>query len=156
MEHAVSSSTEIAHRLTGGLVVERDDIEEASRVLGLIADEKDDVRRLEAALKDLVREWYATHGGPQTIRHHGVKIVVGPREETLYDHDVLETGLLAAGMPEAAVREIVTIEISYKVNATKAKQAAKANPKYAAAVEAATLVAEKIPSVTFSRERAAG
>lgn len=156
MSETEAMSTEIVHRLTDGVIVERDDVETATFFLGRIEEEKTEIGRVEAALKDLVREWYATHGGPQTIRHQGVKVTLGSGEETLYDAQALEAALREAGMPETSIRDIIVETISYKVDATKAKQAAKANPVYAAAVDACSTKYSKTPSVSVKRERTEG
>ena len=65
--------------------------------------------------------------------------------------DVLEQRLRAAGMSEERIREIVTEEVTYKAKATEAKKAARMNPDYAKALEAATTTHESRPSVSIRR-----
>ena len=68
-----------------------------------------------------------------------------------WDHHKLEEDLRAAGMPEERIGEIIVEEISYKVKAIEANKAAKANPEYEKAVEAARTKVEKRPTISLPR-----
>lgn len=80
-----------------------------------------------------------------------MKVEIRSGTRTVIAGDVLEQGLRAAGMSEERIREIVTETVSYKAKAVEAKKAARMNPDYAAALEAATTVHEAQPSVSIRR-----
>lgn len=97
-----------------------------------------DVRGLEARFREvkriltdaLVAHWghvgsakTFTVGGGRTVEIRG-----GP--EYHYDATAIRDDLLAAGMPEERVSEIVVETVSYQVKAVEAKKAAKANKVY--------------------------
>jgi hypothetical protein len=101
-----------------------------------------DIQGLERALAEakrtlkdaLVRYWsdsglrktFSIGGGRQAVISGGPKRV--------YDATAIRDELLAAGMPEERVSQIVIEEISYTVKATEAKAAAAANEEYAAII----------------------
>jgi hypothetical protein len=101
-----------------------------------------DIQGLERALAEakrtlksaMVRYWsdsglrktFTIGGGRQAV------ISGGPRK--VYDATAIRDELLAAGMPEERVGQIVVEEISYTVKAVEAKAAAAANEEYAAII----------------------
>lgn len=86
--------------------------------------------------------------GSRTLRLPGIEVTVGASEETVYDAQAVEEGLRAAGMSEDRIGEVVVQTVTSKVKATEAKRAARANPDYAAVIEAATTVVPKRPTVS--------
>lgn len=80
-----------------------------------------------------------------------LKAEIRSGRRTVIAGDVLEQGLRDAGMPEARIAEIVTTVVTYKASAVEAKKAARMNPGYAAALEAASTVHEAAPSVSIRR-----
>lgn len=136
-----------------GEVVARDDLPAIGRLAAELDDIEREAKRVKAALGDAIVEHWRTYGGSKTRNLPGVTATIGAETETSYDAERLEEMLASAGMPETAIREIVVPVYSLKVDATKAKQAAKANPKYAAALAACTTSREKTPSVAWKRTR---
>lgn len=88
--------------------------------------------------------------GSKTLHLEGVKVTIKSGPETVYDAEQIEIGLRDAGMPEERIRQIVKETVSYKVDANQAKQAAGANPAYAAVIEANKQTREMTPSATIS------
>lgn len=120
----------------------------------------DDIREMERQFRYLKTELVervveaAKVEGTKTLHFPGGTATVKTGEEWQYDAEEIELGLRAAGMPEPRIRELVKEVVSYKVDAVKAKQAAAANPAYAAVVEANKELVVKAPSVSVSRSRA--
>jgi hypothetical protein len=88
-------------------------------------------RSLKAALvaywsRAGARKTFSIGGGRQAVISGGPKRV--------YDGPAIRDELLAAGMSEERVSQIVIEEISYTVKATEAKAAAAANEEYAAII----------------------
>lgn len=81
----------------------------------------------------------------------GTSVKVQHNYDLQWDHHALEESLRAAGMPEERISEIIVEEVSYKVKAIEANKAAKANPDYAEAVEAARTKVEKKPTISLPR-----
>lgn len=106
--------------------------------------ELQDARR---ALADGIVEASSTWGGRTMHLPDGRTIVISGGSEWVYDALAIEEELLAAGMPQERVDQIVTQTVSYRVDAAKAKQAAGANPAYAAIIERNRTRVSKRPSV---------
>ena len=117
----------------------------------------DSVRDLERNLREIKSEltavivYHAQVQGTKTLHLDGVDATIKSGSKTEYDPEAIEQGLREAGMPEERIREIVKETISYSVDAVKAKQAAGANPAYAAVIEANRQVIEAPPYVTIKR-----
>lgn len=117
----------------------------------------DGIRDLQRQLRLVTTELtnaivYASQvAGTKTLHlEGGVKATLGSDTVTVYDAEQIEIGLREAGMPEERIREIVKETVSYVVDAVKAKQAAGANPAYAAVIDANKRVDAKQPSVSIS------
>lgn len=106
-------------------------------------------RRAKAALGDVLRD-HASVVGAKTFRVGGHKVEISGGERTTYDGDALAEDLRVAGMPESAVDEIVTQEVTTKVDARRLKQAARANEKYAEAMDRHATVVVTTPRVVVS------
>lgn len=88
--------------------------------------------------------------GRKTFRlPDGRTVTIGGGSERRVDPDRLARGLREAGMTEARIKEIVVETVSRKVDLRAADQAAKANPEYKAALEAATTTEEKSWNATI-------
>lgn len=70
----------------------------------------------------------------------GRKLSLSADTATVVDADELRAALLAAGMPDGRVDEIVVPNVTYKVNRAKANAAASANPAYREALDRCTSV----------------
>lgn len=103
--------------------------------------------RLSAAILDRARvDGVTSYDLPGRLR---AEVRSGSRKTIA--GDVLEQALRKAGMPEERITEIVSTEVSYKVNAREAKKAAGVNEAYAKALAKATSEHEAQPSVTVRR-----
>lgn len=63
------------------------------------------------------------------------------------DPQALEDDLREVGCPEEVIREIVVEQVTWKVDGTRARRAAGANPEYAKVIERHKVVTEPLPSV---------
>lgn len=119
-------------------------LREVNRIQGLLYEAK---RALSAAL---VAE--AQRRGERTVTlDNGEQFVTEGGPSRQYRPDDAEEGLRAAGMPEERIAQIVVTEVSRKVNGVEANKAARANPAYAAALEAASEMVEARYSVKVPR-----
>lgn len=84
--------------------------------------------------------------GTKTIALGGSKVRLTGDTEVHWDVQVLEE-LLEAGLPQERYAELVTEEISYKVNASVANQIKSSNPAYREIVERARTVLPHRPSL---------
>jgi hypothetical protein len=71
-------------------------------------------------------------------------------EEKRYDVEAIEKGLRRAGMPEEVLNQIIKETVERKLDAVRANQAARANPKYAKVIAKHTETFVKIPTVTIT------
>lgn len=109
------------------------------------------IREAEGRLKGALIE-HSAAVGKKTFEISGVgKIEIKGGTEKKYDAQGLKRGLKEAGCPDDRISEIVHEIVDYKVVAVEANRAAKANPEYAAVIEANSTVEEKTPTVTVSR-----
>lgn len=117
---------------------------EVKRVSGLL-------REAEVTLRRVLQE-HATYQGTKTLHVDGVgKVEVRGGEGIEWPDPIgLSEALLAAGMPDDVVNEIVLTEIKYKVDARRAQRAASANPAYAEIIGRHRVTVERTPQVTIS------
>jgi len=142
-----------AHELIGpdGSIIDLRDPGSCALALDDMQRLKAMVRDLEGQLKQALVEHSATIG-KKTFEVSGVgKVEIKGDTVKKIDPLGLATDLRAAGCPEDRISEIIRETIEYKVVAVEANRAAKANPDYAAAVEANTVIEEKNPTVTVHR-----
>lgn len=133
-----------------GEIVPLDDPQKVALALDAVRDLERELRLVKAELTSAIV--YASQvAGTKTLHLEGVKATIKSGTETIYDAEQIEIGLREAGMPENRIREIVKETVSYVVDAVKAKQAAGANPAYAAVIDAHKRVEEKTSYVTISR-----
>jgi hypothetical protein len=101
-------------------------------------------REVKRILKGALVAHWSTGGLRKTYTiEGGRKVVITGGPEKLYDAEAIRDELLAAGMPDERVSEIVVETVSYAVRAVEAKAAAASNPEYAAIIERNTTVIEK-------------
>ena len=124
-----------------GLVVNMGNPSEVAKALAAVRQAKatlDDARRgLENVLLEESRRQ-----GTKTLHLDGstAKISGGPQLQ--WDIEELQK-LEELGVPEERMKALITTEVSYKVNASVAKQLEGANPEYAKVVSAARKRIEK-------------
>jgi hypothetical protein len=116
------------------------------------------VREMESFLKEakgaitqaLVEE--AERRGNNTIEcSDGTQIQVKRSYDLEWDTEKLEQELMALGMPEERIREIIVPKVEYVVKAVEANKAAKANPEYAKVIESAKTKTERRPTISLPR-----
>lgn len=101
-----------------------------------------EVREVEAQLRDIKR--VLTEGILEESRRQGSKTLhfstfdarINNPPTTAWDYEVL-CELQDAGLPEERFADLVTTEISYKVNGNVAKSVASSNPAYREIIERA-------------------
>lgn len=101
-----------------------------------------EIRELEGQLRELkddltdALKYEFSRVGKKTLELNGIKATLGADSEVVWDVGVLNE-LVDLGLPEERMNELVTPEITYKVNGSVAKQIAAANPTYAGVIERA-------------------
>lgn len=145
MTNEIATRPAVPDLRTGELV----DLLEAPERIPEILEQLRERRRLlnewTAAVTETVAE-LARIGGTKTLNLGGRKVSLTGDSEVSWD--VLELQkLLDAGLPQDRYDTLVTEEVSYKVNASVAKQIAAANPRYKEIVERARTVLPKRGSV---------
>lgn len=132
-----------------GELVALDDPKQVSLALDAVRDLEWKLRAVKTELtRALVHA--SEVAGSKTLHLEGVKVTIKSGFETVYDAEQIEIGLREAGMPEDRIRQIVKETVSYKVDANQAKQAAGANPAYAAVIDAHKETREIAPSASIS------
>jgi len=84
--------------------------------------------------------------GTKTLRYGGVEAKASTKNETIYDVEALRASLGRAGCPEERINDLITEEVTYKVNGSVARELSGANPKYARAIKRAKTV---VPGPTY-------
>lgn len=133
-----------------GEVVDLDDPVKVAFALDGVRDLERNLREIKSELTAVLIH-HAQVQGTKTLHLDGVDATVKSGNTTVYDAEAIEQGLRVAGMPEERIREVVKENVTYTVDAVKAKQAAGANPAYFEVIEANKHVEEKPPYVTIKR-----
>ena len=142
MSEAEKRSTEIALPAEPivlphtGEILERDKPVELARALDNVRELARRLSRARAALEEALDE-HARVQGTKTLHLDGLKAEVSGGSKIEWDHDLLEEGLLKAGLPEERLGELIKVEHVYKVNGNVVKQLAGMNDAYKDAIEAA-------------------
>lgn len=124
---------EIANPVNGALVP-AGDLKAVGENIELLRRAKGAVDLALRQLTDAVR-MAARSEGRRTFHVDGVSIVLGSETEVEWDAEELVIGLAKAGCPQPRLNELVSTEVTYKVNAAVAKQIAGANPEYKAVID---------------------
>jgi len=148
----LTSSTETSLSLVvpfSGEVLSLDDASGCLRVLSEIRDLESQLRQAKSALTEALAAEFSRQG-TKTLELNGVKASLGGGSETVWDIEILnELGEL--GLPEERLDELITTEVSYRVNASVAKAIAAANEGYGEIIERAKSVIPKAAYVKVSR-----
>jgi hypothetical protein len=116
--------------------------ENAHAILAHIADMEQTIRTAKAAITDYVIE-ESVRQGTKTFDIHGSKLVLeGGPTDVVEGHD-LAMLLREAGCPEQRIKDVVTEEVTYKVNRRVLAQLIAANPDYRTAAELTTTTVER-------------
>jgi len=126
-----------------GEIVSRQDPEHCARVLFEIRDLEQKVRDLKDSLKQALLE-ESQRVGTKTLHYPGLDAVISTPVVTHWDTEIL-LELLDAGLPEERYNDLVTMEVSYKVNGLVAKSIGASNPIYGDIVDRAKT---KVPRAT--------
>jgi hypothetical protein len=140
VELAVQEQPEMMVPFVGELIDLRDP-QQVAAGLQHVRDAKNHLDRVRQLLESVLR-LEAMRQGTKTLHLGRLDAVVTGGVKVEYDGEELIRLLEAAGMPEDRVLELVVPVVTYKVNATKAKAAAAANPAYAEALGRTRTVVE--------------
>jgi hypothetical protein len=135
-----------------GTVVNLAEPRECAIALQDIRDMEGRWREVKRILSNAIVAHWGHVGSAKTFSVGGgrkVEIKGGP--ERHYDAEAIRDDLIAAGMPDERVNEIVTTEVRYSVRAVEAKRAAAANPEYARIIERHTTEIERPYDVAVRR-----
>lgn len=130
-----------------GELVDLSNPPECLNLLKEIRELEQKLRLVKGALTDaLVAE--SSRQGTKTLELNGIKAVISASDEIVWDVEVLQE-LLDLGLPEERLSELITTEVTYKVNASVARQLAGANSAYAEVIERAKSRIPKTPYVSI-------
>ncbi len=116
--------------------------ENAHHVLRQIAESEQRLRDLKAAITDWARD-ESERLGTKTFNVTGGSVVLTGGPTAVIEGQELAQLLREAGCPEERIAEVVTEEITYKVNRRVLNQLTGANADYKAAAELVTTEVEK-------------
>lgn len=143
-ELAVTADSVLVLPHTGELI-NLNDAPAVARHLRELRDIRQKVNEATGILNEALAA-YAQRIGTKTLHLEGVgKVTVtgGPGSEVVWDIEVLQ-GLVDAGLPQDRFNELVTTEVSYRVNSAVAKQIeSSGNVKYSEIIGAARTRADK-------------
>lgn len=134
---------ELVYPITGEIVA-WDDPAGCVRLLGEIRSLEQKLKALKADLT-LALEQEFSRQGRKTIEVNGTKAELRGGSGVVWDIEILNE-LRELGLPEERMDELITAEITYRVNASVAKQMAAANPQYAEIIERAK---QLVPKATY-------
>lgn len=118
-----------------GEVLSLDDTGGCLRVLTEIRDLETKLREAKAELTLALSAEFLRQG-TKTLEVDGIKAELRGGSEVVWDVEILGE-LRALGLPEDRMDQLITAEVTYKVNSNVAKQLAAANPLYASVIERA-------------------
>lgn len=107
-----------------------------------VADTIEDLRAHRHALQTYIDEFtealveHSRQIGAKTFSAGGRTVVVSADKELQWDVTILNE-LIEAGLPEERFSELVTTEVTYKINAAVAKQIESASDEYATIIQRA-------------------
>lgn len=148
MKESLAESFSLVVPQTGELL-SLDDAAGCLRVLSEIRDLETQLREAKAELTTALSAEFSKQG-TKTLEIGGVKAELRGGTEVVWDLEVLNE-LRAMGLPEERMDALITAEITYRVNASVAKQLASANPSYASVIERAKTTIPKASYVTIKK-----
>jgi hypothetical protein len=132
-----------------GELLDLEDADKCVQVLTEIRELESQLREAKATLTEALAAEFARRG-TKTMEVGGTKAVLSGGSEIVWDVEVLGE-LRDLGLPEERMDELVTTEVTYRVNANVAKAIAAANAGYAEVVERAKSVIPKAVYVSLKR-----
>lgn len=118
-----------------GELLALDDTAGCLRVLTEIRDLETRLREAKAELTFALSAEFSRQG-TKTMEVDGIKAELRGGSEVVWDVETLGE-LRALGLPEDRMDQLITAEVTYRVNSNVAKQLAAANPLYASVIERA-------------------
>lgn len=134
---------------TTGEVVSLDDAPACVRALTEIRALEDRLKEAKAELTAALQAEFRRQG-TKTLEIGGVKAELRGGSSVVWDVEVLEE-LRDLGLSEERMNELVTTEVTYKVNASVAKSISSANEEYAEVIGRAKNTIPKPAYVTVSK-----
>lgn len=116
--------------------------ENAHAILARLAEMEQTIRTAKSSITEWVIEESSRQGTKTFDTPNGKLVLEGGPETVVEGHDLARL-LREAGCPEARIKDVVTEEITYKVNRRVLNQLIAANPDYAAAAELTTSTVER-------------
>lgn len=145
-------STDLVVLPWSGELISPTDPEECARVLDEIKDVESRLKELKGMLKNSLLE-HSAQQGAKTFHFPGRDVTISTVSVTVWDHEALlelrDPDMEGTpGISEDRYNELVTMEISYKVDGRVARSIASSNPRYATIIEGAKTVVPREPTVT--------
>ena len=137
--------------LPTGEIVDLADADSCAKALAAVREIEAHVREVKGAIIEALSEEAKRRGENVIELSDGSRVQVKRNYEISWDTEKLENDLMALGMPEERIREIVVQEVTYSVKAVEANKAAKANPEYAKVIESARSETERRPTISIPR-----
>lgn len=128
-------TVELVNPITGELVP-YGDVPALAEAVRVVKERRDHLNDVIAAFNHAIIQ-ESTRQGTRTLNIGRTTVKVSADHETEWDIELLQEGLLAAGIPQERLEELVVAKVEYKVNGTVARQLSGANPEYKTAIEAA-------------------
>lgn len=120
-----------------GEIIALDNAVACAEALDRIRDLESRLREAKGTLTLSLVETFSGWGG-KTMDLDGYRIELKGGTEVIWDIEKLEE-LRELGLPEERFNQLITAEITYKVNASVAKQIASVNEQYADVISAARI-----------------
>ena len=149
MSEIVVTEKGILNPFTGELVP-RDDLPAIAGAMEMLRERRNSINAVLSEFTQAVI-LQSVLAGTKTIHLDDCTLTVSADHEIEWNHEMLYNELTNAGLPPQRVTELVQITVSYKVNASVAKQIAGANPAYRQIIEAAQTKVPKTQYVTVRR-----
>lgn len=149
VEVEATPSTELV--LPTGELVALDDPASCAHALARVREMESFLKEAKGAITQALVEEAERRGNNTIECADGSRIQVKRSYDLGWDTEKLEQDLLALGMPEERIREIIVPKVEYVVKAVEANKAAKANPQYAEVIESAKTKTERRPTISLPR-----
>lgn len=139
-----------------GEIVPIEDPEVCARLLDEIRDHEFKIKELKGMLRGALID-HSAQQGTKTFHFPGRDVTISSQNVTVWDHEALlelrDPDIEGTpGISEDRYNELVTMEVSYKVNGTVARSIAGSNPRYAEIIERAKTVVPREPTVTVKQK----
>jgi hypothetical protein len=125
-----------------GEIVDLGNAPQCASALLAIREMESQLREMKGILTQAIVDECARRGSKTLHFSEGSTATVSGGTEAVWDIEVL-TQLLDAGLPADRYAELVTEEVTYRVNASVAKSIAGANEEYAKVIDNARSLVEK-------------